>query len=69
MRIFPLALHALVAAGAVLVLPGCGSSPRPVTNEKSAGTQLIELKDARDKGLITEKEYERMRKRIVRDHD
>lgn len=69
MRIPRFAVSAIVLAGALLVLPGCGSSPRPATGEKSAGTQLIELKEARDKGLITEKEYERMRKRIVREHD
>lgn len=35
----------------------------------SAGEQLLELSVAKEKGLITEREYERMRRRIVRDND
>ena len=50
-------------------LPGCGRSQRQrVTVEQSApstGQQLKELKEAYEVGAINEKEYNRIRKRIV----
>ncbi|MGE3310160.1 MAG: SHOCT domain-containing protein [Limisphaerales bacterium] len=62
----------VVAASVVaygLAVAGCGSSkPTPVSS-KSAGEQLLELNEAKEKGLISDREYERMRKNIVRSND
>ncbi len=52
-----------------LIVAGCGSSqPVPVPT-KSAGEQLLELNEAKEKGLISDREYERMRSKIVRSND
>ncbi|MFN0066652.1 MAG: SHOCT domain-containing protein [Limisphaerales bacterium] len=52
------------------LLTGCGGGGTTVQNTgKSAGEQLEDLGKARDQGLISDREYDRMRKRIVRDND
>lgn len=53
----------------VLLLTACGSTSQPYTTDKSAGQQLLELQEAHDKGLISDREFERMRRRIVREND
>lgn len=65
-RVFPMAWLAGIL---VSLLTGCGSTSSTVMEQKSTGTQLLELKEAHDKGVINDKEYERMRKRIVREND
>jgi hypothetical protein len=51
-------------------LTGCGSSTKVTsTNERSAGQQLTDLNEARQQGLITEKEYARLRKAIIKKND
>jgi hypothetical protein len=54
---------------ATSLLAGCGGGSRVTTQTKSAGQQLQDLDKARADGLVTEREYERMRKRIVREND
>lgn len=55
---------------ATVILTGCsGGGARVQTNTKSAGQQLQELDKAREQGLVSDREYERMRKRIVREND
>ncbi len=59
----------LVAATVValsLGLSGCGGSTTTVKQTESQGQQLIDLKEAYDKGVITEKEYESTRKKILK---
>lgn len=61
-------LLSLLAAAFLLTACGGGGATTQ-TNTKSAGEQLQDLDKARADGLITDREYERMRKRIVRDND
>ena len=51
-------------------LTSCGSSTKVTsTNERSVGQQLSDLNDARVQGIITEKEYSRVRKAIISKND
>ena len=63
----------LIQAAAVAALVACAgcrsSASATVKPAGSAGQQLMDLKKARDSGLITDKEYERMRKKIVKEND
>lgn len=45
-------------------LAGCGSSAK-VENNTSVGQQLQDLEAAHDKGLLTDDEYQKQRKRIL----
>jgi len=51
----------------ILVLSGCGgsSTKTTVTTQETQGKQLLDLKEAYDKGVITEKEYDRTKKEIL----
>ncbi|TXS94237.1 SHOCT domain-containing protein [Parahaliea maris] len=55
---------ALVAS--TLVLGGCGGSTTTVEQTETQGQQLMDLKEAYDKGVITEKEYEKTKKQILK---
>ena len=61
--------HSILAAIVVtltLTLTACGSSTKTtVTNSETQGQQLIDLKEAYDKGVISEKEYERAKEDIL----
>ncbi|GAB5450998.1 MAG: hypothetical protein Hals2KO_13260 [Halioglobus sp.] len=47
-------------------LTGCGSSTKTtVQNTETQGQQLMDLKEAYDKGVISEKEYKRAKKEIL----
>lgn len=51
-------------------LSSCFSSSKVNTkNEASVGQQLIELEHARQQGIVSEKEYARLKKRIIKDND
>ncbi len=57
---------ALVMALA-LALTGCGSSTETtVQNTETQGQQLMDLKEAYDKGVISEKEYKRTKEKILK---
>lgn len=51
-------------------LTGCGSSTK-VTNtaQTSVGQQLVDLDNARARGIITEKEYNRLKKAVIKNND
>lgn len=60
---------ALLGAGLVpAMLTGCGSSPK-VQHNQSVGQQLQDLDKSYRDGVINQKEYERLKRRIVRDND
>jgi hypothetical protein len=65
-----LLIHA-AAVAAMVTCAGCRSTARATVNPNSAsaGQQLMDLKKALDNGLITQKEYERMRKEIVKKNE
>ena len=46
--------------------PGCGGGKTQVTADNTTtGQELQDLADARDKGIITEAEYNKQRKRVL----
>lgn len=51
-----------------LLLGACGSSPdqNTVVSSTTTGQQLIDLKAALDQGVITQEEYDRKKKEILR---
>ena len=51
---------------AAILLYGCGSPPPPRPRvEVTMGQQLIELKEAHDAGALSDKEYDRQRKKLI----
>ena len=51
----------------VLGLSACGSSTETtVQNTETQGQQLMDLKEAYDKGVISEKEYNRAKSKILK---
>ena len=52
----------------VLALSACGgsSTKTTVTATETQGKQLMDLKEAYDKGVITEKEYHRTKNEILK---
>ena len=57
---------ALGIAALTLGLTACGGSTTTVEQTETQGKQLMDLKEAYDKGVITEKEYEATRKKILK---
>ncbi len=51
---------------AVWLLPGCASSPKTQTTGVSVGQQLQDLEKARQAGTINDREYEQLRKGIIK---
>jgi hypothetical protein len=51
----------------LLTTAGCGSTKvaTHTTTQATVGQQLMDLKNARDQGLINDKEYEKLREAIV----
>ena len=49
-----------------LSLTACGGSTTTVKQTETQGQQLMDLKDAYDKGVITEKEYNATKKKILK---
>ncbi len=60
-------------AGAVLAgsaLPGCASRTTVTSNQNaSVGQQLQDLDKAYKDGVIDQKEYERLKKRLIKNND
>ena len=51
-------------------LSSCFSSSKVNTkNDASVGQQLIDLERARQQGIVSEKVYARLKKRIIKDND
>jgi len=50
-------------------LTGCGGTKVTSTNERSVGQQLTDLNDARQQGIIDDKEYARLKKAIISKND
>ncbi len=56
---------ALLCLAGAAALPGCGSSSKVEARTTTVGQELEDLEDARDRGLITEGEYQKQRKKIL----
>jgi len=50
-----------------LSLTACGGTNTTVEQTETQGRQLMDLKEAYDKGVITEKEYNSTKKKILKD--
>ena len=48
-----------------LLFCACGSTETTVNSSHTTGEELIDLQEAYDQGIITEKEYERKKKDIL----
>lgn len=62
----------LAAVIGVAALPGCISSSdveSSITQQSSVGQQLTDLDKAYQQGVVTEKEYLKLRKAIIRNND
>ena len=61
---------ALIAATlAVSLLPGCVSSSKTQNSSASVGQQLQDLEKSYNDGIITKKEYDRLKKAIIKNND
>ena len=49
-----------------LSLTACGGSTTTVKQTETQGQQLLDLKEAYDKGVISEKEYNSTKKKILK---
>jgi hypothetical protein len=66
-RIGKIAAAGLVAAALALGLTGCGGSSQKVeARSTTVGQELQDLDDARNKGLLTEDEYNKKRSEIMK---
>jgi len=50
----------------VLSVSACGGTTTTVQQTETQGQQLLDLKEAYDKGVITEKEYNTTKKKILK---
>lgn len=67
---FRFLLSSLLVVAISASLSSCFSSSKVQNrNEGSVGQQLTELEHARQQGIVTEKEYARLKKRIIKDND
>jgi hypothetical protein len=48
---------------------GCGSTKVSTETNASVGQQLLDLEKAHKEGVISDKEYQRLRKALVKDND
>ena len=49
-----------------LIFCACGSTKTTVNSSQTTGQELIDLQQAYDQGIITEKEYKRKKKDILK---
>ncbi len=57
---------ALAVSALVLGLSACGGSTTTVQQTETQGQQLMDLQEAYDKGIISEKEYNDTKKKILK---
>ncbi len=55
----------LSALGMGTLATGCSSSSKVEARTTTVGQELEDLEDARDRGLITEDEYQKQRRKIL----
>jgi hypothetical protein len=65
-RIGKIAAAGLVASALALGLTGCGSSHKVEARTTTVGQELQDLDEARNKGLLTEDEYNKKRSEIMK---
>ena len=69
-RVYLGILFSLVLSTSVVPwLTGCGSTKVTTQSKSSVGEQLTDLDKAYKDGVITEKEYQKLKRRIIKDND
>ena len=68
MKTLKLAWLAAIVAGSLAMLSGCGGGGATfqATSNKTLGQELQDLQQSYDKGIITKKEYEDTKKRLIK---
>jgi hypothetical protein len=66
LKILPVLVVLAAAIMAVPLLPGCVSSSKVQNSNVSLGQQLEDLRKAHENGTISDKEYDRLRKDIMK---
>ena len=64
-RVFTSAIL-FAAVSASLTQCGSGKPKVTTTSERSVGQQLVDLEEARQQGLISDREFKRLKKAIVK---
>ena len=64
-----LVVVSLAATVTSLSLTGCGSTKVSSETKASVGQQLTDLDKARQDGVITQKEYDRLKRAIIKNND
>lgn len=59
-------IYAVLALTMVLGVAACGGGSTTVKQTETQGQQLLDLKEAYDKGVITEKEYKSTKSKILK---
>ena len=68
-KMCPMAAKFLGLLPVLLLIGGCVSSSEIKSPQSSVGQQLMDLQHAYQKGIISEKEYDRLRKAIIKEND
>lgn len=70
MKTLKLAGFAAVVAGSLAILSGCGGGGARAmvqsTGNKTLGQELMDLQQSYDKGIITQKQYEDLKKKLIK---
>jgi hypothetical protein len=66
-RVFLRASALAVASAGIGLVTGCGSTK--IQNQDSVGQQLLDLEKSYKDGVITEREYNRLKKAIINKND
>lgn len=62
-------LSSVVLTSIACTLTSCGSSKKITNNERSVGQQLTDLEEARQQRIINDREYNRLKKAIIKRND
>jgi hypothetical protein len=64
-----LLLPSVIVIAMSISLTSCGGTKVTSTNERSVGQQLTDLEQARQQGIITDREYARLKRAIINKND
>ncbi|MEH6550257.1 MAG: SHOCT domain-containing protein [Pseudomonadales bacterium] len=59
-------IAAVMLVSSLALVQGCGGGTTNVQTDKTQGQELIDLKSAFDQGIITEREYDKAKSKILK---